>query len=632
MNRALLIFSFLPLFCFGQLPQLEWVSSTDGPDNCLSLGNHLDLNGNVFSVGSFFGDVDFDSSSDVAQLIGSNEAGFLQKLDANGDFVWVKGFGFQDGGELTCIAVETDQLGNIYVVGDFFGTADLDPGSEEDIAVSEDGDRDSFVVKLNSDGDYLWSRVFYSDQDCNVFDMHVAASGSIYIVGQFQGTVDLDPGDSADEHTSQDFTDGYVVELNSDGDFVNSMVFANQQACRVECVFTDPAENIYLSGAFSNTVDFDPSEGVVELTSAGGSDIFVSKINSNGELEWARHFGGGTTDNVKDLVVDGLGNVITTGYFRQTADFDPSENNFDVEAAGVSGQPDGFVHKLDNQGNFAWVYTYGGVSFDEGNGLAVDVFNDIYMNGRYAATADFLPGEEVLEYDAPGSSDGFVLGLNGSDGSLKYVSVLGATGGGRMGEMDIDNTGALFLSGRFGGIADFDPDPINSSNSNAVSVSDHFNWKLGQCVLDTVISLDEGTIIATETPEASYQWFTCEDPAVLVEGAVNSSFTPEEDGFYFVEISLGSCTVPSECIEVSSLGIDDKERAPSVKMFPNPANQIVYFNGERIQAVEIFDMTGKRVMASTLKNVDISALMAGIYLVRIRHSDQISVKRLVVTR
>lgn len=349
-------------------------------------------------------------------------------------------------------------------------------------------------------------------------------------------------------------------------------------------------------------------------------------------MEWARHFGGETTDNVKDLVVDGLGAVITTGYFRQTADFDPGEGAFEVSAAGVSGQPDGFVHKLDNQGNFAWVYTYGGVSFDEGNGLAVDVFNDVYVNGRYAATADFQPGDEVLEYDAPGSTDGFVLGLNGLDGSIKYVSVTGATGGGRMGELDIDNTGALFASGRYGGMADFDPSEENSSNSTAVSVSDHFNWKLGQCVLDTTISLEEGTLIAAEIPGATYQWFTCEDPAVPVDGATDFTFTPEEDGFYFVEVSLGNCTVPSECLEVSSLSVEEYASEATVEMFPNPANRFVNFRGEGIQSVELYDMTGKLVTASPMKNVDITSLRPGIYLVRIQHFDQTSVKRLVVAR
>lgn len=583
-------------------------------------------------MGSFFGNVDFDPSGETAQLVWTSEAGFLQKLDANGDFLWVKGFGFQEGGELSCISVETDLQGNVYVAGDFFGSADLDPGEGEEIVISEEGDRNAFVVKLNSEGEYIWSKVLFSDQDCNQFDLHISVVGAVYMVGEFQGTVDLDPGENSDEHVSQDFTDGYIVELDTDGTFVNSIVFPNEQACRVECVQTDSDNNLYLSGAFSNTVDFDPGEGVSELTSAGGSDVFVSKMSADGEFQWVRHFGGETTDSVKDLVVDGNGAVITTGNFRQTADFDPGENSFEVIAAGVSGQPDGFVHKLDNQGNFAWVYTYGGVSFDEGNGLAVDVFNDVYMNGRYAATADFMPGDEVLEFDAPGSTDGFVLGLNGLDGSLKYISVLGATGGGRMGELDIDNTGALFASGRFGGMADFDPSEENSSNSMAVSTSDHFNWKLGQCILDTVISLEEGTLIAAEIPGATYQWFTCQDPAVLVDGATDLTFTPEEDGFYFVEVSLEDCVVPSECLEVSSLNVQDLISEKSVEMFPNPANRKVSVRGEGIRNVELYDMTGKLILSDNLRNLNIENLKAGIYLVRIQQFDQVHVKRLVVAR
>lgn len=632
MRKIALVFSLLPFYLLAQNPQLDWVSSTDGPDNCDSRGIHLDTNGDVYSVGSFFGDVDFDSSEETASLIWTSEAGFLQKLNADGEFLWVRGFGFQEGSELTCVAVETDAESNVYVVGDFFGSADLDPGDGEEIVVSEEGDRNSFIVKLNSDGDYIWSRVFFSDQDCNVFDLNVSLSGRVILVGEFQGSIDLNPGEEIEEFTSQDFTDGYVVELNTEGDYVNSMVFANDQACRVECVEIDSNENLFLAGAFSNTVDFDPGDGVSELSSAGGSDVFISKLNSNNELVWTRHFGGETTDNVKDLVVDAFGAVVTTGYFRQVSDFDPGEGVFEVAAAGVSGQPDGFVHKLDAQGNFVWAYTYGGVSFDEGNGLALDIFNDVYMNGRYAALADFLPGDEVLELDAPGSADAFVLALDGNDGSLKYVSPLAASGGSRMGELDIDNTGALFVSGRFGGMADFDPSTANSSNTMAVSTADHFNWKLSQCVLDTTISLEEGTLLAAEIPGATYQWFECDDPAVLVDGATELAFTPVEDGFYFVEVSLEDCVVSSECLEVSSLSVQDPIAQNSIEMFPNPANQLVKFSGEGIQSVELFDMTGKQVLSSPLQSIDITSLRPGIYLVRIQQENQNSVKRLVIAR
>ena len=621
---------FIPFISFAQLPELEWVSSTQGPDNCDSRDIHVDANGDVFSVGSFFGTVDFDPSGESATLIWTSEAGFLQKLDANGEFMWVKGFGFQDG-ELTCVAVGTDPSGNIYVAGDFYGTVDLNPGEEEEIVVSEQGERNAFIVKLDSNGDFIWARSFLSDLDCNLFDLHISADEKLYLVGEFQGTIDLDPGENVMEVTSQDFTDGYMIELNADGDYVNSIVLPNVQACRIECVQTDADGNLYLSGAFSNTVDFDPGEGVSELTSAGGSDVFVSKMGQDGTLLWARHFGGETTDNVKDLVVDRLGSVITTGYFRATADFDPGENSFEVMAAGVSGQPDGFVQKLDNQGNFAWAYTFGGVSFDQGDGLTVDVFNNVYLVGRYAAVADFLPGDEVLEYDAPGSTDGFVLGLNGADGALRYVTVTEATGNGRMGELDIDETGALFASGRFGGMADFNPDPDLSSGTSAVSTSDHFNWKLGQCVLDTVITLTDGTLSASDINGASYQWFFCDDPAIPVDGETNFIFTPEEDGSYFVEISLGNCIVPSECLEVNSLGVVENAIAEEINLYPNPASDLIHIRGGLVKSVELYDMTGKRVLASGLKDIDISILNKGVYLVRVQTFSATTVKRLVVT-
>ncbi len=107
---------------------------------------------------------------------------------------------------------------------------------------------------------------------------------------------------------------------------------------------TDASGNVYTTGYFQGTVDFDPSAGLANLTSVGGQDIFVSKLDVNGNFIWARAMGGISNDYALSIAIDAGGNVYTTGYFEGTADFDPSASVANLTSAG-SG--DIFISKLD---------------------------------------------------------------------------------------------------------------------------------------------------------------------------------------------------------------------------------------------------------------------------------------------
>ena len=118
-------------------------------------------------------------------------------------------------------------------------------------------------------------------------------------------------------------------------------------------ISVDAAGNVYTTGFFSRTVDFDPGAETANLTSAGAADIFVSKLDNAGNFVWARNMGGtsGDFDVGLGVIVDAAGNVYTTGYFNGTADFDPGAGTANLTSAGGA---DIFISKLDNAGNFVW--------------------------------------------------------------------------------------------------------------------------------------------------------------------------------------------------------------------------------------------------------------------------------------
>ena len=134
-------------------------------------------------------------------------------------------------------------------------------------------------------------------------------------------------------------------------------------------VAVDGAGNVYTTGNFLGTVDFDPSAGVLNLTSVGNADVFISKLDATGNLVWAKAMGGSTDDTGYGIAVDATGNVYTTGSFNGTVDFDP---NAGVSNLTSAGNTDIFVSKLNATGNLIWTKGMGGINADSGNGIVVD--------------------------------------------------------------------------------------------------------------------------------------------------------------------------------------------------------------------------------------------------------------------
>ncbi|HLG35194.1 MAG TPA: hypothetical protein VI757_09965, partial [Bacteroidia bacterium] len=90
----------------------------------------------------------------------------------------------------------------------------------------------------------------------------------------------------------------------------------------------DASGNVYTTGSFEGTVDFDPGAGIFNLTSAGSDDIFISRLDGSGNFVWAKAMGGTSSDGGNSVAVDASGNVYTTGLFYDTADFDPGAGVF----------------------------------------------------------------------------------------------------------------------------------------------------------------------------------------------------------------------------------------------------------------------------------------------------------------
>ncbi len=156
-------------------------------------------------------------------------------------------------------------------------------------------------------------------------------------------------------------------------------------------LLADAAGNVYVAGVFDGTNDFDPGPGVYNLTSSGGADIFIMKLDVAGNLVWVKQIGSSTGDDIaSSIAFDAAGDLFITGGFAGTVDFDPGASVYSLTAPGYF--PDAFILKLSKDGDFIWVKQVGGDNSDGSNSIAIDAADNIYIAGVFWNTADFDPG------------------------------------------------------------------------------------------------------------------------------------------------------------------------------------------------------------------------------------------------
>ena len=220
-------------------------------------------------------------------------------------------------------------------------------------------------------------------------------------------------------------------------------------------IAVDVNGNVYTTGYFQGTVDFDPGPGIYNLTSSGGNNIFVSKLDASGNFLWAKQMGsGGGGAQSYSIAVDASGNVYTTGGFFLTADFDPGLGIYNLAAIG--GGEDIFISKLDASGNFVWAKQLSGADFELGYSIAVDASGNVFTTGGFLGTVDFDPGSGTYNLTSAGSWDIFVSKLDAS-GNFVWAKRLGGTSQDDCNSIAIDANGNSYTPGSFSGTADFDP-------------------------------------------------------------------------------------------------------------------------------------------------------------------------------
>ena len=231
--------------------------------------------------------------------------------------------------------------------------------------------------------------------------------------------------------------------------------FAGTGQDSVEGLAVDASDNLYCTGFFSDTVDFDPGVGVGSATSNGGNDVFLTKFDGAGNLLWRATFGGSGRDRAVSITVDGSGNAYVTGVFEGTVDFDPGIGTAFRTSVGPS---DVFVARFSPSGDLDWVSSVGGASTQVPTDIAVDASGATYTIGSFSGTVDFDPSAATQNRNSAGDEDVFLLKLDAM-GAFVWVGRFGLGDDDRGEGVDVDAAGNVYITGTYRGDVDFDPSP-----------------------------------------------------------------------------------------------------------------------------------------------------------------------------
>lgn len=469
---------------YTQDPNFEWVKQIGSnglysSGYCYSNSIAIDPSNNIYTVGNFSEDADFDPSpTDTFYLsvYGASDV-FISKLDSNGNFIWAKQLG-NNWNMIDGYSINIDNSGNIYIIGEFYDTSDFNPSPADTFCLTSFGESDVFITKLDCDGNFIWAKQIGGPSNDAGYHISSDDNNDLYITGSFNDHSDFDPS-PYDSHTliSNGWSDAFVAKYDSNGNFLWVKQFGSPSIDVGQSIFVHDKQNIYFTGTFWESITFQTITDTITYVSEGLSDVFIMNINSYGEVIWVKQIGGSWSNECRSISADTYGNVYVTGYFNDSCDFDPGPNLFNLTSLG---NWDSYVLKLNSNGDFIWAKQFGGIETVRSYSIFLDALDNIYTTGEFFSSVDFDPSPST-DYilSSYGDQAVFISKLNPS-GDFVWAKHFGGISNDCGKSIVVDNSGNIFTTGHFMGSVDFDPSITGTDSLTSLGVVDVFIHKMNQ--------------------------------------------------------------------------------------------------------------------------------------------------------
>ncbi len=452
------------LFLFGlyfsgfntkiQAQSFDWVNRYGGStwyDGVFFRDIKMEPGGNVLSCGSFNGTVDFDPGPGTTPLTASPYPGgyvlgdgFVMKSDTSGDLIWVKKF---DGTEFMEIySLDTDAAGNMYMLCIFSDTIDADPGPGVEFVSGG-----VCVIKLDDNGNFIWVRVWDNSTGIILPNLiTVLQNGDLLINGSIRDSLDSDPGPGTSIVVNNHpiWKSGFVIRLDSNGNFIYSFLSGHQGSG--PGIAESASGDLWICGWFDDLYDFDPGPGQAILNYFYGNG-YLQHLDASGNFISVTQF----EPYLTNLAFDVSGGIILAALIEGTMDADPGPGSFSISSNGAR---DICIIRMDTSGNFSWAVNYGSSDYDRLIGMQVHTDGSIYVHGGFRSTIDFDPGPSTYIIDDNFEREYF-LKLDSIGNFVMVFPMTSVFNNTIRSPLLIYPSGSIYFCGSFKGMEDFDPGP-----------------------------------------------------------------------------------------------------------------------------------------------------------------------------
>jgi len=413
MGRVMVpLFLFLnSISLFGENIELKYSIGGKGGDQGYSVTN--DNNGNIIITGIYSDTFDIDPGIGIVQLLpkGLNDA-FIAKFDSSGQFIWGKGI---SGYQIEFISsVKTDSLNNIILCGYFESTVDFDPGPNL-FELTSIGNQDAFLLKLNSDGNFIWAKQFGGKSKDEANALIIGENGIIYVTGSFVDTVYNYISNKLVTNISNGSYDVFLTKYNSNGKLIWAKSFGGKYEDIGNGISVDSKGFIFFIGSFTSKVDFDPGIHLDEhACSLGGPNTFISKFDSQGNYQKVITIGSLGLDHGYSVAIDQNDNMIICGTSSGEMEMVIDSVKSNYMGNGV------LLIKFDSLSHLVWLKSFGKSMYNSGNSVVCDINNDIYIIGLFEDSINL----DQKNFYSEGGSDVFIAKIS-AQGDVVWANSFG---------------------------------------------------------------------------------------------------------------------------------------------------------------------------------------------------------------
>ncbi|MGW8184634.1 MAG: Ig-like domain-containing protein [Candidatus Moraniibacteriota bacterium] len=348
-----------------------------------------------------------------------------------------------------------DASGNLFIGGSFDHAIDFDGTNGVDIHTPV-GDDDAYITKYNADGSYGWTRTFGGADTESGGGIAVDGLGNVFLTGAFRGNdiADFDGTSGTDMYTPSSESDSFITKYNADGSYGWTRIVVGNFEWS-ERVAADALGNAYVTGSFTDTVDFDGTAGIDNRTSRGSYDISLTKYNADGSYGWTRILGGAGSEDAPAIATDDFGHVLVLGQTSSvTVDFDDTSgvDNLTTDTTIIVR----FLTKYNTDGSYGWTRLFSSIHGGTGD-LAIDSSGNAFVTGSFRDEADFdgTSGLDIIAAATTLDNNAFLTKYN-ADGSYGWTHTFGGDSNTEGYNIAIDFEDDIFITGSFEHTVDFD--------------------------------------------------------------------------------------------------------------------------------------------------------------------------------